>query len=86
MIKVMSKELAKDGTKLGIVLEEWQEQPNGEVALVPHIHSKHWLGLNISGPSQSNVAINNLRLCFCPGCKLAWMEELPDSLPTVVGR
>jgi hypothetical protein len=48
---------------------------------VPHAHTKHNIGMRLSGPAPSGLEINNVQVWLCPLCKLLWFDELPNTMP-----
>lgn len=77
----MSNELpAPDEERVEIVINERVYHKGDEVGKIRrHIHTQHWIGQKISVPSPSGLELVNIWIHYCPGCKLTWYDELPNT-------
>lgn len=85
-----TNEASQPNPKPKVIIEEESIEmrgPGGKVAVMvrrPHHHTKHNIGIQLQGPRPDGVSIDRVQLWLCPGCKLAWFEELEPVFPQVI--
>lgn len=50
----------------------------------PHQHAKHNIGILLQGSNPNGIQVDRVQLWLCPGCKLAWFEDLEPVFPQLI--